>query len=158
MTTKRNNNTTFLAQEQKALGAIDKYFPNGTLVTIGGVQYTPADLKSVLSDDLAALASVGTQRAALRVGVQTGRQSRAKAHGLLKALRIHIVDQYGAKAAPVLDDFGYPLPPGQVKQKVAAKAQAASKVIATREARHTKGPKQKKGIKGTPAVPASPAK
>ena len=149
------NNTSFQVQEQKALLGVDKYFSNVASVTIGGVQYTPAALKKVLSDDLGAQAVLGPQRAQLRVSVQAARKTRASAHGLLKALRVHIGDQYGSSAAPVLEDFGYPLPAATAKATVKDKAQAVDKQLATRAARHTMGKKQKLAVKGEVAVPVN---
>ena len=155
------NNTSFQVQEQKALLGVDKYFSNVASVTIGGVQYTPAALKKVLSDDLGAQAVLGPQRAQLRVSVQAARKTRVSAHALLKALRVHIGDQYGSNAAPVLEDFGYPLPAATTKATVKDKAQTVDKQLATRAARHTMGKKEKSRIKGAPpaeaaSVPATP--
>jgi hypothetical protein len=142
------NKTTIQAHEQSALAGVDKYYANVSSLTVGGVQYTPAAIKQVLTDDLTAQAAVGAQRATLRVGVKAAKQTRATANALLKALRVHIVDQYGSKAEPVLQDFGYP-PPRDTKKTVKDKAQAVDKSLATRAARHTMGTKQKKSVKST---------
>jgi hypothetical protein len=140
--------TAILAQEQTALTGIDKHFPAGTTVTLGGIQYVVADLKKVLTDDLTALTDTGTQRANLHVAVLAEQQTRAKARSVLKLLRAYIVATNGASSASVLEDLGYP-PPRVTTLTVEAKALKADRMRATRVARGTKGPKQKKAIKGT---------
>jgi hypothetical protein len=147
----KQNNTTFQAQEQTALAAVDKYYSGVSSLTIGGTSYTPAAVKKVLSDDLAAQAALAPQRATLHVAVTSAQAVRATARALLKALRVHIVDQYGTQSAPVLADFGY-APASSTKPTILEKVQAVDKRIATRKARHTMGKKQKKAITGT--VPA----
>jgi hypothetical protein len=152
------NNTTFQAHEQKALVGVDKHFSTVSSLTIGGVQYTPADLKKILTDDLGARQAVGAQRAALSVVVKAATPARAKANALLKALRVHIVDQYGANAAPILEDFGYPPPRVGTKPTVKDLTQKVAKQLATREARKTMGRKQRKQVKGaTPETKAGGA-
>jgi hypothetical protein len=140
--------TNIVAQEQTALGGIDKHFPAGTTVTLGGTQYAAADLKKILTDDLTALTNTGTLRASLHVAVLAEQETRAKARSVLKLLRAYIVATNGANAASVLQDLGYP-PPRVTKMTVKAMALKADRNLATRVARGTKGTQQKKAIKGT---------
>ena len=137
-----NTKTNIVAQEQTALTGIDKHFPTGTIVTLGGIQYSAADLKKVLTDDMTAL------RANLHVAVLAEQETRAKARSVLKLLRAYIVTTNGANAATVLQDLGYP-PPRVTKLTVKAMALKADRNLATRVARGTKGVQQKKAIKGT---------
>ena len=151
-----NTKTNIVAQEQTALGGIDKHFPTGTSVTLGGIQYSAADLKKVLTDDMTALTNTGTLRANLHVAVLAEQETRAKARSVLKLLRAYIVTTNGANAATVLQDLGYP-PPRVTKLTVKAMALKADRNLATRVARGTKGVQQKKAIKGTVAPQISGA-
>jgi len=140
--------TSIVAQEQTALTGIDKHFPAGTTVTLGGIQYSASDLKKVLTDDMTALTDTGTLRASLHEAVLAEQLTRAKARTVLKLLRAYIVTTNGADMASILQDLGYP-PPRVTTLTVKAMALKADRMRATRVARGTRGPRQKLAIKGT---------
>ena len=150
--------TSITALEQKALSGIDKRLSNVASLTLGGIPFTPADLKKVLSDDLVARSNTTAAKAALRVAVVQQKGTGAKARALLKRLKAWLIVQSGNDVAAVLQDFGFQ-EPKTPKPTVKVKASAADKALATRKARHTLGKKQKADITGaTPngAVPANP--
>ena len=72
-----------------------------------------------------------------------------------KGLKAWVVSQFGADSQEA-KEFGF-LPAKSTPKSAATKAQAVAKSLATRQARHTMGRKQKKGIKGTVVAPAAPA-
>jgi hypothetical protein len=157
------NKSMLQNHEQSVLTAIDKYFSGVSTLTLVGVSYTPAALKTVLTNDLATQTATTALLGQYTVAVQAANQSKAKAQALLKLLRSFLVSQYGSNLAAVLKDFGYSTastrPP---KKTVKEKVLAVDKSLATRAARHTLGKKQKKEVTGTTttasvAVPAAAA-
>ncbi|HEY8039212.1 MAG TPA: hypothetical protein VIF15_05430, partial [Polyangiaceae bacterium] len=71
---------------------------------------------------------------------------------VLRYLKTFVVTQFGdtQDSGPKLEIFGF-TPRKARTTTVKTKAAAAEKVVATRKARNTMGPKQKAKIKGTPA-------
>jgi len=150
-TTSQNRQATSVV-DQKAIGAVDKYFANISTLTLAGNAITPADLKAMLKAEIDALKGVDDLRAALHTALVSARAISAKASGARKALRAYILGNYGSDAAQMFADFGMNLPKPKSTVLSKDKAQAAAKAKATREARHTMGSKQKAAIKGQPAV------
>jgi len=154
MTAQTKNNTT--AVETKALGGIDKYLPNATQVAIEGNTYDVGVMKKSLHDDLDAATATGAAHAALHVATAHERDTRHAAQETLRLLKAWIVFEHGKAAATVFEDFGF-APPKTPKRTVKSKAQAVAQAAATRQARHTMGKQQKKGVKGAvgPNPPAA---
>jgi hypothetical protein len=145
------NKNAALVLDQKAMAGVDKYFTSVAKVTIAGNDYTPAQLKAVLQAEVDAVHALDAARGSVNQQVTDTRKASAQARTMRKELRDYILGTYGSSAVQMLEDFGMSVPkPG--KRTARAKADAADAAKATREARHTLGKKQKKGIKGT--VPA----
>jgi hypothetical protein len=151
------NKQAALALNQKASEGVDKYFSSMKSILIGGTSYTPTSLKAVLQADDDASKSVDTTRAQLRQEVATHRAAKAKARSVRAALKKYILGSYGNVAVQMLGDFGMTVPRTTGHATAEVKAKAVTRALATREARHTMGSKQKLNVKGAPDQPATVA-
>lgn len=149
------NMTTRLKQLQKIQQGLAKHYAGVTSLTLGGVSVTLTDLQGLIQADLDAMDTSAKAKAIHRGLVQAERSAHAKALPLLRSLKALVFASHGGTEATseLLEDFGY-RPRKRAARTVEQVAEAAVKAKATREARHTMGPKQKKAIKG--AIPASP--
>ena len=132
----RNNNVT---------AGIDKHITGN--VTVGGVVYTPAQLKAAFQGQTTALQTSEAARKQWENDVVAGKAVSKTVNALYASFQSYLVGQYGKTAVAVLADFGISAPKTTVPT-VATKAVAAVKRTATRTARHTMGAVQKKGVKG----------
>jgi hypothetical protein len=141
------------AQLQKILYGLGKHFPSVTTLTLGGASYAMTDLTNLIQAELSAITSTSQAKAAYSAQVQVERNATAKVSPLLSLLKDYVFVQLGntQAASSALEDFGY-TPRKSAKKTLATKVEAADKAVATREARHTLGKKQKAEIEGT--VPA----
>jgi hypothetical protein len=146
------NRPTAKDRASKAILGIDKHLAGVASMTLDGVAYTPAELKSLLQGDIDSANATDTAKAAWQKAAQIGRAKHGNVMPLLLALRTYLVLNHGADAVDLLADFGFK-PPKPRKVAVKVKAAAADKTAATRAARHTMGSQQKKAVKG--AVPAA---
>jgi hypothetical protein len=143
------NKVTRLARINKVIAGIEKNFSNLPTIVLGGTSYTPAALVALLQLAVADIQQASNSKAAWMADVQTQRNSVAKVGPVLRYIKTFVIAQFGdtQDSAKKLEDFGYT--PRKARSKnVAVKAEAAAKGKATRQARGTKGPKQKASIKG----------
>jgi hypothetical protein len=150
------NKTAALQIDQKVIAGVDKYFSAVAKVTVGGTDYTPAALKAVFQADADAQKAADDGRAKQKELVSAQRAARKSMRTLRTQLRTFLLSNYGAGAASMFEDFGFPAPK-KATVKVSTKAQAVVKSKATRDARGTKGKNQKKAIKGQPSAQPAPA-
>jgi hypothetical protein len=138
------------------------HFPSGQKVLAGQTLNLPTDVVSLIDTDIANTDAADKARADWLAAVQLQTDSHEKLTPILRAFERMVLAQFGdtQDAASILADFGF------APQKVSAptaetKAAAVQKSRATRAARHTMGPKQKKSVTGTVAPtapsPATPA-
>jgi hypothetical protein len=132
---------------------IDKHIPLPIL--LGGVSYTPPELKGVFAAQTAAVAASDAAHTQWLDLVQDERDASAKANSTYLSLRSFLIGQYGTNANAVLNDFGMSPPKARGATTVKVKADAVVKGKATREARHTMGKVQRKSVTGA-AVAAAP--
>jgi len=113
---------------------------------------------NLIQADIEATDAADKARADWLTAVQVQEDSHQKVAPVIRALKRQVLAQFGdtQAAGSVLADFGYT---PQTVPAITAEAQAAAvgKNRATRAARHTMGPKQKKQVTGTVAPPATPA-
>ncbi len=164
MTTIVRNKVSRQAQLQQILSGIGKRFSTVSSLTLGGVSYTPADLEKLIQGELGQMAASAQAKAAYTAEVELERETRAKLNPVLRQLKSYVLGIVGdsSSAADELAEFGY-TPRKKRQPKVTVKAAAQEKSKATREARGTKGPRQKAEIKGQvpetkPAPQPTPAK
>ncbi len=146
------------ARLQQILHGLGVRFPNVSTLMLGGVDYTMDELKRLVQGDLDAMEATAQAVAAFRTLVQRERNTHAKVNPILRLLKAYVIASYGdtQDASGALADFGY-APRKSSKKTLATKVEAVDKAKATREARHTVGPKQKAKIKGTVPAPPAPA-
>jgi hypothetical protein len=158
MSNKNLNKTTRAELIRKVQAGLSKHFPKGTLV-LAGTSYTPAALQKLLQGDIDASDASTQARAQWLDAVKVAHSTAASIDPVLRAISAQVQSQHGeaANAETVLADFGY-TPRRKVIKTVAVKAAAAAKSLATREARHTMGPRQKAKVVGVvPSADAPPA-
>ena len=128
------NKTTALAQNQKILAGVDKYFAKVKTLTVAGTVFTPKALKAVLEAESEAIQSLDAAKAQLMQQVATADAARLKARGVRQDLRTHILGTFGAKAVQMLQDFGMHVPKPLGRQTAIVRAAAVTKAAATRKA------------------------
>jgi hypothetical protein len=158
MSTKAPNKNTALVIDTKVIEAVDKYLAKVTSLTVAGTSYTPTSLKAVLQTEIDAIKALDSMRAQVKQQVAATGEARVSARVLRKGLRQYILGNYGEKALSMLDDFGM-APKAKSTPTVHAKAEAVDKALATREARHTMGKKQRQliTVAPQPATTATPS-
>jgi hypothetical protein len=138
---------------RQAIVGLQKQYPPTATIVLNGVSRTPADIAKVFQASIDA-ADVTTAAAAdFHKAVADEKATNDTADATYRSLRAYV-----GKASPdVLSSFGF-APAARQVPSAATVAGAVEKRVATREARHTMGKRQKAGIKGTVATaPAAPA-
>jgi hypothetical protein len=161
---KTTTKTTRVARAGTVITGLKKRFPNGgqTLTLAGGgivitVTEAIAELQSLIDNR----ANVTTTRAAAKAAVDAENAKMPALIALLNAIVAYIKANFGADAT-ALADFGLEPNKARTPMTAEAKAVAAAKRQATREARGEIGAEKKKALKGnvtatlvvTPAAPA----
>jgi hypothetical protein len=157
MSTKQNK-TVLRDRVRKLIAGTQKRFSNAQPLLFGNATYTGPQIIAQLTSLLDALAAVDVAKAAATTALKKLADTKASVGPLIKSFVAYLFGTFGDAADP-LADFGL-LPRKVHKLKVVEKAQVVAKVRATRIARHTAGPRQKKAVKGsvpTPPAPPSPA-
>ena len=146
------NKTDRADKLRKIQAGLQKYFGNVNL-TLLGTSYTPAALLAFLQADVASNDASTLAHAAWLKTVKDARDTDAKTNPVLRAIRAQVLAVYGEdqNAADILAEFGF-APRKKVVLTAEQKAERAAKLRATRQARGTKGSRQKAKIHGT--VPA----
>jgi hypothetical protein len=149
------NRTTRADRIRKVKAGLQKYYASTPLV-LAGTSYQPAGLQAFLQADVDANDAATKAKASLRQTAKDAKSTDQATDPVLTAIHSQVEAQYGAapNADTVRADFGYAR---KTRQPLTAeqKAAAAAKRKATREARHTMGPKEKSKIHGT-VVSSSP--
>jgi hypothetical protein len=150
------NKTTRADAIRKVCAGLTKYYGTTNLV-LAGTSFTPAALQTFLLSDIDANDASTQARAQWLNAVNVAEDTDSKTDPVLRAIRTAVQSQYGEapNATTVLGDFGY-APRKEVVKTVATKATAVAKSEATREARHTMGPRQKAKVVGVLPAAAAP--
>jgi hypothetical protein len=132
--------------------------PQNQVFTLAGKQLTVAAVSAELRAFLDLLGAVDKARALLGSCVAAARKGYPPLRQRVRDLRAYIQATYGA-SNPMLSRFGMRYR-SRKKPRPNIAATAIEKRKATREARHTMGPKQKAKVRGkaAPAKPTTPAK
>jgi hypothetical protein len=150
---KQAQNTT-IAELQAAIAGVQKRFPNQQF-TLGGKAFTTAQLVALfqsLIDVMKAAVAASAARSKAVADVKSLKATVMPVHADLLAF----VEATLGRDPTVLADFGEQ-PKARKTPTAAEKAAAVQKREATRVARHTSGPVQKKAVKGTETTPAQPS-
>jgi hypothetical protein len=151
------NRTTRADRIRKIKAGLQKYYASTPLV-LAGTSYQPAALQAFLQTDVDANDAATTAKASWLQAAKDAKSTDQATDPVLTAIHSQVEAQYGGapNAETVRADFGYAR---KTRQPLTAeqKAAAAAKRKATREARHTMGPKEKSKIHGTVVTSSSPA-
>jgi hypothetical protein len=144
--------------DQKMVAGTQQFLMKLPTILVGSQSLTPADVVKIFQDRVASSQTVQTATATRTAAIKADRDKRTQTAPLVKAFR-RVVQGMFSESPDTLAAFG--LQPIKVGTRtVATKATAVDKTLATREARHTMGTKQKKNIHGTPpsatTAPAAP--
>ena len=143
--------------DQSLINGFTKHATTLSSFLVGGATIKASDVITALQARITAANTTQSTRATWQAAVKANATTRTSTQTLVsnavQALKVMF-----AGSIETLADFG--LKPRKVRTAPTpeAKVAAAAKAKATREARHTMGSKQKKGVKGTmpAAVPTTP--
>jgi hypothetical protein len=156
MTRIRQNSATVVDSCSKRLAALKQYVSTSkATIAINGETYKVSDVIAMYQECLDTRATLNTQRAQVKATMASRSAAETQRQAADRALKPWVINQYGANSQQA-HDFGFP-PPKVPARTADEKAQTAALSLATREARHTMGSKQKKSIKGTIVAPTAPA-
>ena len=158
----KNNRPTIQARDAQVITGIGKHLQSLPSLQLMGSAFTPAELVKLLQSRIDSAGAVASSKANFHSTVAADRALSTRVTQVVRALRQYVLNAFGS-ASPVLADFGF-APPARATRTPEQKAASAAKASATRKARHTMGPKQKKAVKGnvsgitvTPIVAPQPA-
>jgi hypothetical protein len=150
-----NTNEKTVTKCNQRIGAIKKYVTNpATLITIDGKSYKPDEVIAAYQGLLDAGSLVITKRGELKIAVADRNATAASVRAVDKGLKAWVASTLGS-TSQAAHDFGFA--PKVSTKSVETKMHAVEQLRATREARGTKGPKEKAKIKGVVATPEAPA-
>jgi hypothetical protein len=124
-------------------------------ILLGGQTKSPAQIVAVFTGAIQASTDLDAAKLSYQQKLAARDAAFAAADTTEEQLKSYVMGAYG-KTNPVVTTFGFPVAKPTVRS-VKVKADAITKAAATREARHTMGPKQKAEIHGvvTPAASGS---
>lgn len=137
------------AKYQKMLTAVKGMFGGKKTLTIGGEELTLEGVLGLVRNGIQLAKATEDQGTLYHSAVAAERKNTAELKPLCTAIRKYLVGIYGASSQELLK-FGFK-PTTPRKPSAKTKAQAVDKSKATREARGTKGKRQKESIQGTVA-------
>jgi hypothetical protein len=123
-------------------------------IVVDGTSYALVDLLARIQAALDAIAGVKATRTALSQAVTSQKAAVAEAKAVRIGMKRYLQTKYGP-TSPKLQMFGF-TPARSAKTTVKVKAEAKAKAAATRQARGTKGKKQRLAIKATQPAAAAP--
>jgi hypothetical protein len=161
MATKAQGKGTVVALAEQLIAGTNKHLANVTQVMLTGGSFTPPQITAQLQALVNLRNDVDTAKAQTKAKLAIEKADMPSLRTFMGAFVTFVKAAFG-NAPDVLADFGLH-PKARATLTVEAKALAAAKRKATRAARHTTGPKQKKSVKGavtgivvTPVTAPSP--
>src|SRR5579859_5503917 len=137
-----------VVQVTKLLAGTKKRYPNGSQkLTFGGADHTVDEVNTNLQKFVDNRTAVDTAKASAKAKVDAERADLASLLAYIDEFVKFLRTTFGT-AADALGDFGIPPPKARTPMTAEAKAVAAAKRQATREARGITTKKAKQGIKG----------
>ncbi len=147
----RLTNADIVAACTTCISAIDEHLTPSTIeIPIAGQLLKPAGVSAIFQNGIDTRAAVTSLESQLRAARKTRDVAEALRSAADTALKGWVNNRFGADSTES-HAFGYG-PRKAAVVPVETKAQAIVRNKATREARHTMGPKQKAEIKGTMVV------
>jgi hypothetical protein len=151
----RQNNAKVVATCNQRITALNKLVTPNMTISIDGQPMKLTALIAIYQDTIDARAKLIEQRAATKAALTARENADTARVATDEGLDAWVTVQFGARSTQA-QEFGFH-PHKVTVTSAATKALAAEKSKATREARGTKGKRQKAHIKGTVVVPTEPA-
>jgi len=148
----KGNRASLVAEATELAAKIESELP-GAVFVVKGVKVTLAQAKATLLGYVTAVQSTNTGRATVHNLVGAESDALDEMRDLGHAIQSFVISNYGVGAAQ-LGALNLSAKKPATKT-VAVKAEAIAKGKATREVRHTLGPRQKAALHGS--VPPAPA-
>jgi hypothetical protein len=152
------NNAKVVATCTQRLAALAKYVRTKTAMTVDGKPYKLSDVTDIYQTCVDTRSALHVKRAEYDKALDARDSAEVERQAFDKGFKAWVMSQFGADSQEALE-FGFA--PAKVGVKTTeTKLNAVKQSLATREARGTRGKRQKEKIKGTvrfPAVPAAPA-
>jgi hypothetical protein len=159
--TNRPNKQTAIANDQKMISGVEKYFANVKPLAPGGNATTPAKLGAIFQDDIDQTQALDTLLGQVAEQRIKQKAARALAVSTRADVKAYILGNYGSgnAVATMLNDFGYGTPKKKSVPTTAEKAASVAQAKATKAARGIVGTKQRAKVKGVvaPGADAAPA-
>jgi hypothetical protein len=146
MATKKNTKSQVVVTAQQLIAGTSKHLSSTTPVALLGGSFTADQITSKLQTLVSLRSDVDAAKATAKAKIANEAAQTPALLAFMSALESFVKAAFGS-SPDVLADFGM-TPKSRAQLTVEAKAAAVAKRAATRAARHTMGPKQKKGIKG----------
>ncbi len=157
MTSKNKNNAAQqLAADQALIDGLVKHAASLVTLLVAGSTIPNPQLVTVLQARIAAIKRTATTRATYLAAVAACHAEIAETAALVSGARQYLKIAYAGQIE-TLGDFGLKPRKAPTPRTPEEKAAAKAKALATREARHTMGRKQKAKITGATAPAAPPA-
>jgi len=146
ITTKKKSKAAILARLQALVTGLQKELPNGSFTLMSTV-FTTAALLPILQGLIAALTAVNTAQKSAEAALVDLAAEDAKAGPIIRALERTLTTMF-TNSPDTLALFDLEPPKARAPLSAAQRAAAVAKAKATREARGTKGAKQKALVTG----------
>ena len=163
MSGKKNNKGQVAVIAKQLVAGTEKRLMNKTQVEFMGSSFTPAEITSKLQALVDLRANVDAAKAATRARIAEEAAGSPALRAFQSAFVSFVKVAFG-HSPEALADFGITTPKAREPLTVEEMAATVAKRASTREARHTLGSRQKKGIKGavtgvlvTPITATTPA-
>jgi len=147
MSAKKTNRSQQQAGDQKLIDGLNKHAATIPFLVVGGASHPTADIIAAVQARLATAGAALSTRATWLSAVKADADERSKTKAFVSGVRQALQVAF-AGSVDALADFGLKPRKPPAARTPEEKAAAAAKAKATRLARHTMGPQQKKGVKG----------
>jgi hypothetical protein len=144
---KGHTKSSVAALATQLIAGTNKHLSNATQVMVAGGSFTPAQVTSQLQAIVNLRADVQAAKAATKAKIAAEKADMPQLRVFLDAFVAFVKAAFGT-SADTLADFGLQPKKVAAPPTATAKAAAAAKRKATRQARHTMGAKQRKTVKG----------
>jgi hypothetical protein len=146
MVTKVKGKGTVVALAEKLIAGTSKHLANMPQIMFAGSSFTPSQITARLQELVNLRSDVDAAKASTQAKLAVERANMPALRIFMDAFVAFVKAVHGTEP-DVLADFGLH-PKARTPLTVEAKTAAVAKRNATRAARHTTGPKQKKSVKG----------
>jgi hypothetical protein len=153
---KKNAIATVTMNDNKLREGLVKNHKRTETIVLAGKEVTYGEIVEMLAERDAKARALDAARRTLRHAVTEYRATIASTHDTLARFLVRLVSDIG-ETSPDLGAYGIAPKKARTKPSVETRAEAARKAVATREARHTMGKKERLTVVADDAPAATPA-